>query len=165
MPVADGTRSRTSQGEMEGLTAMMQEVLRRLDVVDTRLEALERNAQSRLERGVSSRGEEGESRRLPMRRMDVMEERVTRQTKVDFTSFDGGRVSEWLFKCDCFFELDETPVEMKVSIASVYLYGLAMEWHYAFVKNRTLHGPISWTEYSDAMMTRFGEVEMRRPIA
>lgn len=63
-------------------------------------------------------------------------ERVTRQTKVEFPNFDGNRVQEWLFKGERFFELDETPEDMKVSIAFVYLSGLAMEWHYAFVKKQ-----------------------------
>lgn len=62
-------------------------------------------------------------------RTEIVGKRATRQTKVDFPRFDGNRVQEWLFKCEHFFELDDTPTDMKVSIASVYLSGLAMEWH------------------------------------
>lgn len=50
-----------------------------------------------------------------------------------FPSFDGNRVQEWLFKCERFFELDDTPAGMRVSTTSV--------------------------EYADAMVTRFGPVE------
>lgn len=53
-------------------------------------------------------------------------DRVTRQTKIEFPMFDGSRVQDWLFKSEIFFELDETPTELKVSMASVYLAGLAM---------------------------------------
>lgn len=100
-----------------------------------------------------------------MRRNDWRGERVTRQTKVDFPSFDGNRVREWLFKCERFIELDDTPTDMKVTIVSVYLSRFAMECHYTFVNNRMLQGPISWAEYADAVATRFGPIEKRRPIA
>lgn len=95
----------------------------------------------------------------------MLGKRVTWQTKIDFPYFDGNRVHEWIFKCERYFELDDTPTEMKVSITSEYLSGLAMEWHYTFIKNRVLQGPMSWSEYTDAMMIRFGAVDMKRPIA
>lgn len=62
------------------------------------------------------------------RRVDYHADRLTRQTKVDFTVFDGSRVQDWLFKSERFFELDDTPEALKVSIASVYLSSQAMDW-------------------------------------
>lgn len=40
-----------------------------------------------------------------------------------------------------------------------------MDWHYAFIKNRKLSGPVSWEEYASSMMMRFGPSEVHRPIA
>lgn len=54
---------------------------------------------------------------------------------------------------------------MNVNMEFVHLSGLAIEWHYAFVKNKRLHGPISWMDYADAIVTRLGPIEMKRPIA
>lgn len=92
MPVAVGTRDRTNQAEMEGMAAMLKEVLHKLETFDTRLEALEGSAQSRLERGIGYGEEEGEFMRRSIRRTEIIGERVMRQTKVDFSSFDGNRV-------------------------------------------------------------------------
>lgn len=44
MTIPEGARSRTIQGEMEGVTNMLQEVLRRLDTFDSRLVTLEKGA-------------------------------------------------------------------------------------------------------------------------
>lgn len=74
---------------------------------------------------------------------------MTRQTKVEFPSFNGTRIQEWLF-------ISESPPELKVSIAFVNLSGLAMECHYVFINNHKLLGPVSWEEYSAGMMVRFG---------
>lgn len=56
------------------------------------------------------------------------------------------------------------PAALKVSIASVYLAGHAMNWHYAFIKNRKLTGSVSWIEYAATMMMRFGPSDVHRPI-
>lgn len=50
-------------------------------------------------------------------------------------------------------------------MASVYLGGLGMDWHYAFIRNRKLMGPVSWEEYVEAMMMSFGPNDLYRPIA
>jgi hypothetical protein len=39
---------------------------------------------------------------------------ATRISKVDFPKFDGKKVQDWLYKCDRFFLLDETPPEARV---------------------------------------------------
>lgn len=91
------------------------------------MEVLEGSAQSWLERGSGSGEEDEGSLSRAVRQVDATGDRVTRQTKLDFPGFDGSRVQEWLFKYDRFFQLDGTPAEMKVSIASVYLSGVGME--------------------------------------
>lgn len=93
------------------------------------------------------------------------QDRPTRQTKIDFPMFDGSRVQDWIFKSERFFELNSTPAKLKVSITSVYLIGLSMDWHYTFIKNRRITCPVSWDEYVMVMSMRFGPNELQRPIA
>lgn len=109
--------------------------------------------------------EEGESMRKGGRNRKIIEDRVTRHAKVEFPTFDGTRIQEYLFRSERLFELDETPPELKVSIASVYLSSLAIEWRYAFINNRKLRGHVSWEEYAAGMITRFPSNEVIRPIA
>lgn len=68
-------------------------------------------------------------------------------------------------KSERFFELDETTPALKVILASVNLTGLAMEWHFTFIKNKKMNGPISWEEYTMGMLKRFDSGDMQRPIA
>lgn len=164
--IAENTRSRTSTRDLEGVTNMLKEFLRKFDAFNARLVAVENVAQKGKGRMEDWEGEgKGGSGAKMIRRLEMGGDRATRQTKLEFPSFDGNMVHEWLFKCDRFFELDDTPDEQKVDIASMYLSGLALEWHYAFVKNMRLQSPVRWEEYVEAMTTRFGPIKMQRPIA
>lgn len=49
-----------------------------------------------------------------------------RISKVEFPCFDGKNVRDWLYKCDQFFLLDDTPDSSKVRLASIHLEGLAL---------------------------------------
>lgn len=51
MTVAEGTRSRTKQGEVDGMATMLQEILRKPSVFENQLEAIENKSESRLEKG------------------------------------------------------------------------------------------------------------------
>lgn len=144
---------------------VLQEILRKMEIFDSRLGAIESNTQGRAGREEEAEDEGEALNKNVVNGVNWSGERVTRQTKVEFPSFDGNRVQEWLFKCERFFELNDTPTKLRVSIALVYLSGLAMEWHYAFVKNRKLLGPISWVEYAEAMTIRFDSVDVIRPMA
>lgn len=79
---------------------------------------------------------------------DYYQDRPTRQTNIEFSVFDGSRIYDWVFKSERFFELDSTLAKhcfflISLSIASVYLIGLAMDWHFAFIKNRKIVGLVS----------------------
>ncbi|MCH80339.1 hypothetical protein A2U01_0001106 [Trifolium medium] len=59
---------------------------------------------------------------------------ATRISKVEFPSFDGKNVRDWLYKCDQFFLLDETPPTSRVRLASIHLDGLALQWHLNYMR-------------------------------
>lgn len=48
--MSDGTRSKSNQTEMEGIANMLQEMLRNMEVMDSRLGAVENRPQLRVSR-------------------------------------------------------------------------------------------------------------------
>ena len=48
---------------------------------------------------------------------------ATKQAKVDFPCFSRNDLNGWLFRCQHFFEIDQTPEEMKVKLAAINLEG------------------------------------------
>ncbi|KAI4302811.1 hypothetical protein MLD38_038514 [Melastoma candidum] len=93
---------------------------------------------------------------------------VTVQTfampKVDFPEFDGSDLEDWLYKCQRFFELEHVPDNKKVKLASLYLYGTALQWHYSYVKNRKKDKMLEWEEYVLALNSRFGREVFEDPM-
>ncbi|KAI4370841.1 hypothetical protein MLD38_019144 [Melastoma candidum] len=84
--------------------------------------------------------------------------------KVDFPEFDGSDLEDWLYKCQRFFELEHVPEDKKVKLASLYLYGFALQWHYSYVKNRKRDRVLEWEEYSLALNSRFGREVFEDPM-
>lgn len=82
---------------------------------------------------------------------------TTRLTKVAFPAFDGTALREWLYKCEQFFELDGTPSEQKIGLASVHMVGKALKWHSNYMHNRFEMYP-SWSQYVVDISARFAEL-------
>lgn len=82
---------------------------------------------------------------------------ATRISKVEFPRFNGKNVREWLYKCDQFFLLDETPPPSMVRLASIHLDGLALQWHLNYMRQKfDIYPP--WQQYVADVTTRFGDV-------
>lgn len=45
---------------------------------------------------------------------------ITHYTKVEFHSFDGHKVKEWVYKAEQFFDVDQTVEGAKVNLASTH---------------------------------------------
>ncbi|KAJ0578410.1 putative nucleotidyltransferase, Ribonuclease H [Helianthus annuus] len=89
----------------------------------------------------------------------VRNERLHRIGKIDFPKFDGNEVDGWIYKCEHFFNIDETPENFKVRYAAIHLEGKAVKWHQSFLKTKTV--PISeilWKDYSEAIVARFSTI-------
>ncbi|XP_022008221.1 uncharacterized protein LOC110907566 [Helianthus annuus] len=79
-----------------------------------------------------------------------------RLTKVEFPKFNGDDVEGWMYKCEHFFSIDETPEKYKVRYAAVHLEGRALQWHQGFMKSTGKQiGDITWDEYTRNASTRF----------
>ena len=55
--------------------------------------------------------------------------RFTGVTKLEFPTFGGNGVREWMFKSEQFFEVHNVPDENKVNLISLHLFDEALMWH------------------------------------
>jgi len=76
--------------------------------------------------------------------------------KREFPIFEGEDVLKWIYKCNQYFDMEETVEQDKLKLASYYLDGMALCWHQNYI--RSLRGQVvSWSEYVEALCCRFGE--------
>lgn len=61
-----------------------------------------------------------------------------------------------MFKCEKFFVVEPVSDETKINLACVHLEAKALAWHQAFI-TRWGGTPLSWKEYKEALISRFGK--------
>ncbi|KAG8390797.1 hypothetical protein BUALT_Bualt01G0120900 [Buddleja alternifolia] len=88
----------------------------------------------------------------------------TKVSRVEFPHFSGEDLRGWLYKCEQFFEVDETPSTAKVKLASVHLEGKALQWHQMYMKGRLTREIPNWEEYVRVLNDRFGALIYDDPI-
>ncbi|CAH2051270.1 unnamed protein product [Thlaspi arvense] len=81
----------------------------------------------------------------------------SRLTKVGFPMFNGSKLREWIYRCDQFFGLDNTPMEQRVPLASMHLEDEALEWHHNLIAERYGILP-SWSDYVVEISSRFSGI-------
>ncbi|KAG8369325.1 hypothetical protein BUALT_Bualt15G0139500 [Buddleja alternifolia] len=89
----------------------------------------------------------------------------TKCSRVEFPKFWGEDLRGWVYRCEQFFEVDETPSDAKVKLAAVHLEGKALQWHQIFMKSRLTRELPSWREYVKALSDRFGVLLYDDPMA
>ncbi|MFS7996550.1 putative nucleotidyltransferase, Ribonuclease H [Helianthus anomalus] len=118
-----------SEHSIAGLQASLQAILQKLN-------------------GELTTGDQGEIHRNPRS--------LQRLGKIDFPKFNGEDVDDWIYRCEHFFAIDETPDNFKVRYATINLEGDAVKWHQSFLKLRAIPiTDISWPDYSQAIIDRF----------
>ncbi|GJZ63642.1 transposon ty3-G gag-pol polyprotein [Tanacetum coccineum] len=80
--------------------------------------------------------------------------------KLQFPRFSGGDPTGWLYQASQYFELQSVAPEEHVNVASIHLDGIALQWHRWFTK---LKGPVTWGEFSQALLARFGPTDYENP--
>ncbi|KAG8384225.1 hypothetical protein BUALT_Bualt04G0095800 [Buddleja alternifolia] len=80
----------------------------------------------------------------------------TKRSTIEFPKFNGKNLRGWVYRCEQFFEMDETPNESKVKLAAVHLEGRALQWHQMYMKSRLTRQIPDWEEYVRALHDRFG---------
>nr|GEY38514.1 hypothetical protein [Tanacetum cinerariifolium] len=80
--------------------------------------------------------------------VDSRNNRSLRIGKIDFPKFSGDDVEGWVYRCEHFNAMDETPEGMKLRYAVVHLEGDALQWHRAYLRTRNATvAEIQWDEY------------------
>ncbi|KAG8374820.1 hypothetical protein BUALT_Bualt10G0035300 [Buddleja alternifolia] len=89
----------------------------------------------------------------------------TKCFKVEFPKFYGEDLRGWVYRCEQFFEVDDTPPDAKVKLAALHLEGKALQWHQIFMKSRLTREIPNWEEYIRATSDRFGVLLYDDPMA
>ncbi|XP_060170844.1 uncharacterized protein LOC132601798 [Lycium barbarum] len=89
----------------------------------------------------------------------------TRYSRVEFPRFNGDDMRGWICRCEQFFEVDETPEELKVKLAAINMEGRALQWHQALVKSRLGRDLPNWGDYVRALNLRFSHTMSDDPMA
>ncbi|KAL0462917.1 UNVERIFIED_CONTAM: hypothetical protein Slati_0179300 [Sesamum latifolium] len=103
----------------------------------------------------------GDSQNSELQRYQI----PTKCSKVEFPKFDGDDLRGWLFKCEQFFKVDDTPSDAKVKLATVHLEGRALQSHQVYMKSRLTREVPNWEEYVRALYDRFGTQLYDDPMA
>ena len=81
-------------------------------------------------------------------------------TKMEFPKFDGGDPRGWILKAEKYFRYYQTPDELKVDIAAMYLEGDALDLFAWINSERTL---LYWEELVKALQENYGPAEFQNP--
>jgi len=81
-------------------------------------------------------------------------------TKMEFPKFEGGDPRGWILKAEKYFRYYQTPDELKVDIAAMYLEGDALDLFAWINSERTL---LYWEELVKALQENYGPAEFQNP--
>nr|XP_043637841.1 uncharacterized protein LOC122608824 [Erigeron canadensis] len=91
--------------------------------------------------------------------------RPMRIGKVEFPKFSDEDVDAWVYRCEHFFTIDETPEAMKLRYSVIHLEGDAIQWHRAFMRTRgATVAEISWNDYIRSIKTCFSNAVFEDPL-
>lgn len=116
-----------------------------------KIAAMMDNRRSDVDRDINGNGESEAKARL--RTPPVMVN--TRLSKVEFPHFWGEDIESWLCKCNSLFEMENTPDNRKIFIATSHLEGPALHWHKRFMRDFAGRVHITWEVYCEHMSVRF----------
>nr|GEZ34379.1 uncharacterized protein [Tanacetum cinerariifolium] len=85
--------------------------------------------------------------------------------KIDFPKFSGDDVEGWVYRCEHFFAMDETPEGMILRYAVVHLEGDTLQWHRANLRTRNATvAEIQWDEYVRSISAHFSNAMFEDPL-
>ncbi|GFY94588.1 hypothetical protein Acr_09g0010340 [Actinidia rufa] len=80
--------------------------------------------------------------------------------KLYFPKFTGEDPTRWIYRAEQHFEFQGIVPAQRVQLALFHLEGIAFKWHCWFVKFK---GFVNWTEFTMALLRRFGPTEYEKP--
>lgn len=81
-----------------------------------------------------------------------------------FPLFSSDDLKSWLIKAKHNFKLDETPLNLRVKVATLHLEDLALHWYHSFVKNWTFPTLITWDKFVLGLQFSFFSAVFEDPI-
>jgi len=128
------------KGSMEGVVSSVTELQQSMD---TKVAQAMEDIKRLLTENVNPRNGDGEDRRAHDDNRDrgvpILNHNCpvdNRNYQVDLPHFDGTGLKDWLYRCEQFFDVDETSPDAKVKIVSCKLDGKALQWHQSYMKQR-----------------------------
>lgn len=164
--MADGTRVNELRKEVDSLKEYAARAEKNIEELRTMMTSMATNLQAHAHAATSSQ--------IPIDVDNLQGENnqaasgyhiPTKCSTIEFPHFSGDNLRGWIYCCDQFFEVDETPPQSKVKIAAVHLDGRALQWHQAYMKGRITRDVPMWEEYVRALSARFGTREYEDPMA
>ncbi|KAL5818353.1 hypothetical protein ACOSQ3_022241 [Xanthoceras sorbifolium] len=80
--------------------------------------------------------------------------------KLSFPKFGRDDPTGWIYKAEQYFKFKGVDLNHQVHLASFHLEGIALQWHRWLTK---LRGPLTWEEFTKALLLRFGPTEYENP--
>ena len=117
--MVENTRSQDYKRLEEAMKASFKEVFDKLQAQDNNIAALNMK-QNQLMAQVQQEVQPGNNGQVRGGYFS------TRQTKVDFSRFNGKDLHGWMYRCEQFFDIDGTPLVSRVKLAAINLEGRAL---------------------------------------
>jgi hypothetical protein len=81
--------------------------------------------------------------------------------RADCPSFTGMNLTEWLRKCNSFFELHQVPLAYRTQLATMQFHELASEWYDGYLID---HEPPDWKELVRLVNSRFKRISSKNTL-
>jgi hypothetical protein len=84
-------------------------------------------------------------------------DRLYRIGNIKFPKFSGEEANDWIYRCEHFITIDDTPQNFKAKYAAIHLERNALKWHQSYMKSRNASSvtEFTWNEYAMVVMSRF----------
>jgi Retrotransposon gag protein len=79
----------------------------------------------------------------------------------DCPGFNGENITEWLRKCQSFFELHQVPVQYRTHLAAMQFHDSASEWYDGYLIS---HDPPEWPELIRLVTSRFNKINSKNSL-
>ncbi|KAJ0764722.1 putative nucleotidyltransferase, Ribonuclease H [Helianthus annuus] len=80
--------------------------------------------------------------------------------KVKLPEFSGFDPQGWITKARLYFDINETPEELRIKLAQLSMVGVAQHW---FTVIKQVRPSISWSEFQEELLLRFSGLEIHNP--
>lgn len=165
--MADGTRVNELRKEVDSLKDYAARTEKSIEELRTMMTSMATNLQAQAHAHAASSAQtpiDVDANDGAHRQTAAAYQIPTKCSTIEFPHFSGDNLRGWIYRCDQFFEVDETPPHAKVKIAAVHLDGRAIQWHQAYMKGRITRDVPMWEEYVRALSQRFGAHAYEDPM-